>query len=147
MFCQFIFLALHPPGSNIFNAEIFCSRGFNAKSRNRLRGKSLLERIEIYIELAGKIENCEFYCQKLISYYRTSRDHFSTFSLSFCHSFHYFRIQLYSEKCTGRYFKMRDDDLSSKQGSLCTLKKYAFREVWLRLLSVVCFGKYFYIII
>ena len=25
-------------------------------------------------------------------------------------------IQLYSEKCTGRYFKVRDDDLSSKHG-------------------------------
>ena len=27
-------------------------------------------------------------------------------------------LQLYSEKCTGRYFKERDDDLSSKQGSI-----------------------------
>ena len=27
--------------------------------------------------------------------------------------------QLYSEKCTGRHFKLRDDDLSSKLGSLC----------------------------
>ena len=26
-------------------------------------------------------------------------------------------IQLYSRKCTGRYFKVRDNDLSSKQGS------------------------------
>ena len=33
-----------------------------------------------------------------------------------------FDIQLYSEKCTGRYFKVRDDDLSSKKGSLCTFK-------------------------
>jgi hypothetical protein len=31
-------------------------------------------------------------------------------------------IQIYSEKCTGRYFIERDDDLSSKQGSLCTFK-------------------------
>ena len=31
-------------------------------------------------------------------------------------------IQLYSKKCTGRYSKVRDDDLSSKQGSLCTFK-------------------------
>ena len=31
-------------------------------------------------------------------------------------------IQLFSEKCTGRYFKVRDDDLSSKQGSLCSFK-------------------------
>ena len=27
-------------------------------------------------------------------------------------------LQLYSEKCTGRYFKGKDDDLFSKQGSL-----------------------------
>ena len=27
-------------------------------------------------------------------------------------------LQLYSEKCTGRYFKERDDDLSSKKGSI-----------------------------
>ena len=32
-----------------------------------------------------------------------------------------FHIQLVSEKCTGQYFKVRDDDLSSKQ-SLCTFK-------------------------
>ena len=32
-------------------------------------------------------------------------------------------VQVFSEKCTGRYFKVRDDDLSSKQGSLCTIKK------------------------
>ena len=32
------------------------------------------------------------------------------------------KVQLYPEKCTGRYFKFRDDDLSSKQGSLCTFK-------------------------
>ena len=31
-------------------------------------------------------------------------------------------IQLFSKKCTGRYDKVRDDDLSSKQGSLCTFK-------------------------
>ena len=29
---------------------------------------------------------------------------------------------VYSEKCTGLYFKVSDDDLSSKQGSLCTFK-------------------------
>ena len=34
----------------------------------------------------------------------------------------FFLIQLYSEKCTGRYFKVRDDDLSSKQVTLCTFK-------------------------
>ena len=28
-----------------------------------------------------------------------------------------FNVQLYLEKCTGRYCKVRDDDLSSKQGS------------------------------
>ena len=32
------------------------------------------------------------------------------------------QVQLYSEKFTGRYFKVRDDDLSSKQGSLYTFK-------------------------
>ena len=26
------------------------------------------------------------------------------------------------KKCTGQYFKVRDDDFSSKQGSLCTFK-------------------------
>ena len=33
-------------------------------------------------------------------------------------------LQLFSEKCTGRYFKVRDDYLSSKhkQGPLCTFK-------------------------
>ena len=31
-------------------------------------------------------------------------------------------LQLDSKKCTGRYFKVRDDDLSSKQGSLLTYK-------------------------
>ena len=33
-----------------------------------------------------------------------------------------FVLQLYSKKCTGRYFKLRDDDLSSKQGSVCAFK-------------------------
>ena len=37
-------------------------------------------------------------------------------------------VQVYSEKCTGRYFKVRDDDLSSKQGSLCTLKKILIKN-------------------
>ena len=32
-------------------------------------------------------------------------------------------LQLDSKKCTGRYFNIRDDDLSSKQGSLFTFKK------------------------
>ena len=31
-------------------------------------------------------------------------------------------LQLYSEKYTGGYFKVRDEDLYSKQGSLCTFK-------------------------
>ena len=31
-------------------------------------------------------------------------------------------IQPDSKKCTGQYFKVRDDDLSSKQGLLCTFK-------------------------
>ena len=31
-------------------------------------------------------------------------------------------VQLFSEKCTGRYFKVIDGDLSSKQGSLYTFK-------------------------
>ena len=35
-------------------------------------------------------------------------------------------LQLDSEKCTGRYFNVRDDDLSSKQGSLGTLKNIFF---------------------
>ena len=33
-----------------------------------------------------------------------------------------YQVQLYSKKCTERYFKVKDDDLSSKQGSLCTFK-------------------------
>ena len=41
-------------------------------------------------------------------------------SLSFTTTDLIFKVQLYSEKCTGRYFKVRD--LSSKQGSLCTFK-------------------------
>ena len=32
------------------------------------------------------------------------------------------KVRLFSKKCTGRYLKVRDDDLSSKQGSLCTVK-------------------------
>ena len=32
-------------------------------------------------------------------------------------------LQLYSEKCTGRYFKVRDNDLSLKQGSLSLQNK------------------------
>ena len=40
-------------------------------------------------------------------------------------------IQLFSEKCTGRYFNVRDDDLSSKQGSLCTLKLFIFIYLYL----------------
>ena len=32
------------------------------------------------------------------------------------------KVQLYSKKCTGRYFKGRDHDLYLKQGSLCTFK-------------------------
>ena len=32
------------------------------------------------------------------------------------------QVQLYSKKCTGRYFIIRDDDLSSKQESICTFK-------------------------
>ena len=32
------------------------------------------------------------------------------------------KVQPYSKKCTGRYFNVRDDDLSSKQGSLCKIK-------------------------
>ena len=35
-------------------------------------------------------------------------------------------VQLYSEKCTGRYFKVRDDDLSSNQGSLYIHSKWYF---------------------
>ena len=31
-------------------------------------------------------------------------------------------LQLFLKRCTGRHFKVRDDDLSSKQGSLCTFK-------------------------
>ena len=31
-------------------------------------------------------------------------------------------IQLYSKKSTRQYFNVRDDDLSSKQGSLCKFK-------------------------
>ena len=31
-------------------------------------------------------------------------------------------VQPYSEKCTEIYFKVRDDDLSSEKGTLCTLK-------------------------
>ena len=34
------------------------------------------------------------------------------------------KVQLDSKKCTERYFKVRDDDLSSKQGSLFTFKLY-----------------------
>ena len=33
-------------------------------------------------------------------------------------------VQLYSEKCTGRYFKVRDDDLFSKQGPYVHSKWY-----------------------
>ena len=39
-------------------------------------------------------------------------------------------LQLDSEKCTGRYFKVRDDDLSSKQGSIST-----FRMILIKLLD------------
>ena len=42
-------------------------------------------------------------------------------------NFSIFLIQLFSEKCTGRYFKVRDDDLSSKQGSLCTFKMILYK--------------------
>ena len=43
------------------------------------------------------------------------------------------------KKCTGRYFKVRDDDLSSKQGSLCTFKmilvirKYFIKYIYIYL--------------
>ena len=37
-------------------------------------------------------------------------------------SFSSYIVQLYSEKCSGRYFKVRDDDLFSKQGSIFTFK-------------------------
>ena len=51
-------------------------------------------------------------------------------------------LQLYSKKCTRRYFKARDDDLCSKQGSLCTFKiilktllknifKYIFTHIYI----------------
>ena len=36
------------------------------------------------------------------------------------------KVQLFSERFTGRYFKVRDDDLSSKQGSLCTFNLKIF---------------------
>ena len=37
-------------------------------------------------------------------------------------------IQRYSEKCTGRYFKVRDDDLSSKQGSLVYIQNDTYNN-------------------
>ena len=37
-------------------------------------------------------------------------------------------LQLFSEKCTGRYLKVTGDDLSSKQGSFCTFKMILFRK-------------------
>ena len=37
-------------------------------------------------------------------------------------SLNLFKVQLFSEKFTGLYYNLRDDDLSSKQGSLCTFK-------------------------
>ena len=40
-------------------------------------------------------------------------------------------IQLYSEKCTGCYFKVWDDDLSSKHGSLCTLKMKNYSKIFI----------------
>ena len=36
--------------------------------------------------------------------------------------FNIFNLKLYSEKCTWRYFKVREDELSSKQGSICIFK-------------------------
>ena len=37
-------------------------------------------------------------------------------------------LQHFSKKCTGRYSKVREDDLSSKQGSLSTIKKILIKN-------------------
>jgi len=52
------------------------------------------------------------------------------------------RIQFNSEKCTGQYFKVRDDDLSSKQGSLCTFKiilEKIFLSIYLHMYIYICY--------
>ena len=51
-------------------------------------------------------------------------------------------VQPYSEKCTEIYFKVRDDDLSSEKGTLCTLKmilyfKYIFTHIKIFVIKLI----------
>ena len=54
-----------------------------------------------------------------------------------------FEVQLFSEKCTGRYFKVRDDDLSSKQGSICSFKMKLIKIIGKYLKGFIYINLYF----